>query len=107
MDVRVRLQLIRHFKTCTTEIYLHNECAHVGLSIDAPVVLMMGVHGVCVNVNVNGRDAALVHTAKPSWASTGAGAAPPQVVRCFGFGAVVCSGVCIDGLMWVEIWLRP
>ena len=33
----VRLQLIRHVKTCTTDIYLHNECAHVGLSIDAPV----------------------------------------------------------------------
>jgi len=36
-SVRVRLQLILHFKTCTTDIYLHNECAHVGLSIDAPV----------------------------------------------------------------------
>ena len=23
------------FKACTTDIYLHNECAHVGLSIDA------------------------------------------------------------------------
>ena len=30
--VRVRLQLIRHVKTCTTDIYLHNERAHVGLS---------------------------------------------------------------------------
>ena len=32
----VCLPLIRHVKTCTTDIYLHNECAHVGLSIDAP-----------------------------------------------------------------------
>ena len=39
VDVRVRLQLIRHFKTCTTDIYLHNECAHVGLSIHAPVLV--------------------------------------------------------------------
>ena len=35
--VRVRLQLIRHVKTCTTDIYLHNERAHVGLSTHAPV----------------------------------------------------------------------
>eukprot|EP01048_Picozoa_sp_COSAG05_P007394 COSAG05_NODE_520_length_9047_cov_2.500224_10_plen_104_part_00 len=35
--VRVRVQLIRHSKTCMTEIQLHNECAHVGLSIHAPV----------------------------------------------------------------------
>ena len=33
----MRLQLIRHLKTCTTDIYLRNECARVGLSIDAPV----------------------------------------------------------------------
>ena len=39
IDIRVRLQLIRHFKTCTTDIYLHNECAHVGLSVDAPVYI--------------------------------------------------------------------
>ena len=25
-----RVLLIRHFKTCTTDIYLQNECAHVG-----------------------------------------------------------------------------
>ena len=25
------------FKTCTTDIYLQNECAHVGLSVHAPV----------------------------------------------------------------------
>ena len=36
-NIRVRVQLIRHFKTCTADIYLHNECAHVGLSIHAPV----------------------------------------------------------------------
>eukprot|EP01048_Picozoa_sp_COSAG05_P019806 COSAG05_NODE_3204_length_2245_cov_3.080615_3_plen_191_part_00 len=35
--LRVRVQLIRHVKTCTTDIYLHNECAHVGLSVHAPV----------------------------------------------------------------------
>ena len=35
--VRVRVRLIRHFKTCTTDIYLQNECAHVGLSVHAPV----------------------------------------------------------------------
>ena len=36
--VRVRVQLtIRIFKTCTTEIYLQTECAHVGLSVHAPV----------------------------------------------------------------------
>ena len=35
--VWVRVQLIRHFKTCTTDIYLHIECEHVGLSIHAPV----------------------------------------------------------------------
>ena len=28
-NLRVRLQLIRHVETCTTDIYLHNECAHV------------------------------------------------------------------------------
>ena len=33
--IRVRVQ-IRHFKTCTTDIYLQNECAHVGLSVHAP-----------------------------------------------------------------------
>ena len=36
--VRVRVQLIRTFKTCTTDIYLRNECAHVGLSIHAPLM---------------------------------------------------------------------
>eukprot|EP01048_Picozoa_sp_COSAG05_P008891 COSAG05_NODE_701_length_7861_cov_46.560423_1_plen_123_part_00 len=30
------LAYVRPFKTCTTDIYLHNEGAHVGLSIDAP-----------------------------------------------------------------------
>ena len=35
--IRVRVQIIRHFKTCTTDIYLQNECAHVGLSVHAPV----------------------------------------------------------------------
>ena len=31
------LPLRRKFcKTCTTDIYLHNECAHVGLSVHAP-----------------------------------------------------------------------
>ena len=34
--IRARLQLIRHFKTRTNDIYLYNECAHVGLAIDAP-----------------------------------------------------------------------
>ena len=34
--VRVRVQLIRHLKTCTTDIYIQNECAHVGLSGNAP-----------------------------------------------------------------------
>ena len=33
----MRVQLIRHFKTCTTDSYLQNECAHVGLSVHAPV----------------------------------------------------------------------
>ena len=33
----MRVQLIRHFETCTTDIYIHNECAHVGLSVRAPV----------------------------------------------------------------------
>ena len=37
VDVRVRVQIIRHFKTCKTDIYLQNECAHVGLSVHAPV----------------------------------------------------------------------
>ena len=37
--LQVLVQLIRHFKTCTTDIYLQNECAHVGLSLHAPVVL--------------------------------------------------------------------
>ena len=37
LEIRVRVQLIRHFKPCTTDIFLHNECAHVGLSIHAPV----------------------------------------------------------------------
>ena len=32
----VRVQLIRHFKTCTTDIYLQKDCAHVGLSVHAP-----------------------------------------------------------------------
>ena len=36
-NIRVRLQIIQHFKTCTTEIYLQNECAHGRLSIPAPV----------------------------------------------------------------------
>ena len=39
--IRVRVQLIRHFKTCTTDIYLQNECAHVGLSVHAPVYVVM------------------------------------------------------------------
>ena len=30
--IQLPLQLIRHFNTCTTDIYLQNECAHVGLS---------------------------------------------------------------------------
>ena len=33
----MRVQLIRHFKTCTTDIYLHKDCAHVGLIVHAPV----------------------------------------------------------------------
>ena len=37
LQLRVRVQLIRHSKTCTTDIYIQNECAHVGLSIHAPV----------------------------------------------------------------------
>ena len=38
LHLRVRVQLIiRHLKTCTTDIYIHNDCAHVGLSIHAPV----------------------------------------------------------------------
>ena len=36
--VRVRVQIIRHFKACTTDIYLHNDCAHVGSSVHAPVL---------------------------------------------------------------------
>ena len=44
--VRVRVQLIRHFKPCTTDIYLHNECAHVGLSIRAPVHLIWAARSV-------------------------------------------------------------
>ena len=39
LTVRVRVQLIRHFKTCKTDIYLQNKCAHVGLSVHAPVAL--------------------------------------------------------------------
>ena len=39
LTVRVRVQLIRHFKTCKTDIYLQNKCAHVGLSVHAPVQL--------------------------------------------------------------------
>ena len=36
--LRVRVQLIRHVKTCcTTEIYIQHGCAHVGLSVHAPV----------------------------------------------------------------------
>ena len=35
--LRVRVQIIRHVKTCMTDIYLQNECAHVGLSVHAPV----------------------------------------------------------------------
>ena len=38
--IRVRVQLIRHLKPCTNDIHLHNECAHVGLSIHAPVHLI-------------------------------------------------------------------
>ena len=30
VSLRVRVQSIRHFKTCKTYIYLHNECAHFG-----------------------------------------------------------------------------
>ena len=37
--VRVRVQLIRHFEPCTTDIYLHNDCAHVGLIVHAPVAV--------------------------------------------------------------------
>ena len=37
--VRVRVQLIRHLKTCTTDIFLHHECAHGRLSVHAPVDL--------------------------------------------------------------------
>ena len=37
LRIRVRVQLIGHLKTCTTDIYIKNECAHVGLSIHAPV----------------------------------------------------------------------
>eukprot|EP01048_Picozoa_sp_COSAG05_P019805 COSAG05_NODE_3204_length_2245_cov_3.080615_2_plen_177_part_00 len=37
LSLRVRVQLIRHLKTCTADIYIHNECAHVGLSIHAPM----------------------------------------------------------------------
>ena len=29
--IRVRVQLIRDFKTCTTDMYLQTECAHFGL----------------------------------------------------------------------------
>ena len=36
--LRVRVQIIRHFKTCMTDIYLQNECAHVGLSVHAPAL---------------------------------------------------------------------
>ena len=36
--VRLRVHLIRHCnKACTTDVYLHHECAHVGLSVHAPV----------------------------------------------------------------------
>ena len=37
VNIRVRVQIIRHLKTCTTDVYLQNECAHVGLSVHAPV----------------------------------------------------------------------
>ena len=37
IKLRVRVQIIRHFETCTTDIYLHHDCAHVGLSTHAPV----------------------------------------------------------------------
>ena len=33
----MRVELIGHFKICMTDIYLQNECAHVGLSVHAPV----------------------------------------------------------------------
>ena len=33
--------IIRHFKSCTTEIYLQNECAHVGLSVQEPVTMVL------------------------------------------------------------------
>ena len=36
-NLRVRVQLIRHFQTCASDIHLQNECAHVGLSVHAPV----------------------------------------------------------------------
>eukprot|EP01048_Picozoa_sp_COSAG05_P012670 COSAG05_NODE_1287_length_5276_cov_10.526173_4_plen_165_part_00 len=44
--IRVRVQLIRHLKTCTTEVYIQNECAHVGLSIHAPVGALRRPHSV-------------------------------------------------------------
>ena len=33
----MRVQLIRYFKTFTTDIYIQNDCAHVGLSVHVPV----------------------------------------------------------------------
>ena len=41
--VSMRVQIIRHCKTCMTDIYLQNECAHVGLSVHAPVCILQGV----------------------------------------------------------------
>ena len=43
--VQVRVQLIRQFKTCTTDIYLHNDCAHVELSVHAPVSCQLRADG--------------------------------------------------------------
>ena len=35
--LRVRVQIIRHVKSCTADIYIQNDCAHVGVSVHAPV----------------------------------------------------------------------
>ena len=55
VNVRVRVQLIRHSKTCMTEIHLHNECAHVGLSIHAPVCQVSWVSTVFSTSRLEGR----------------------------------------------------
>ena len=99
----MRVQLIRHFKTCTTDIYLHKDCAHVGLIVHAPVLqAVRSIHRAHRSQQWRRWRAYFAHWIK-AWRLTVFMPTSLFGVACFFFFGVAFTSLCVPGwVFWVS-----